>query len=58
MPDKLKPCPFCGGTIFILKLGRGKDKNGEEIFQTYCKQCGTETPYFFTKKDAIDAWHE
>lgn len=56
MSIKLKPCPLCGATI--LKLGRGKDKNGKVIFQTYCEQCGTETPYFFTKKDAIDAWHE
>ena len=50
------PCPLCGTTI--LKLGRGIDRNGKEIFQIYCDNCGVETPYYFTIEAASIAWHE
>ena len=47
--DKLKPCPFCGGTANIAK--------GRIEFWDYCPHCGARTEFYETEREAVDAWN-
>ena len=47
--DKLKPCPFCGGTANIAK--------GRIEFWAYCPHCGARTEFYETEREAVDAWN-
>ena len=49
---ELKPCPFCGGSAFILKSG-----SGDLLPWVTCIKCGAETGYYETVEKAIEAWN-
>ena len=49
MTEKLKNCPFCGGTAKIAK--------GEIEFWTYCPHCGAQTELCETEQEAIKTWN-
>lgn len=54
MPNKLKPCPFCGedaGEVF--------DIGGFCIdsFYVSCRECESRGPCKETKRKAIEAWN-
>lgn len=52
--DKLKPCPFCGGTAHIERISYIRD------YIIYCEECDS---YFMLdelcakEEDLIDAWN-
>lgn len=48
MSEKLKPCPFCGGTAAI---------QGITIVWVKCLKCGVETAGYRDEEDAIDVWN-
>lgn len=50
MNDKLKPCPFCGGTPIVS----GCD---DTLWSVICKKCAASIDYNETKQEAIDAWN-
>lgn len=50
MPNKLKPCPFCG--CKYIKIIRRLDK----YYYATCN-CGAEGAMFMTEKNAIEAWN-
>ncbi len=42
MPEKLKPCPFCGGEAITLVKATGGFPANSFIFKTYCPKCEVE----------------
>lgn len=52
MPNKLKPCPFCGG-IFIRTSRIGN--NGE--YASWCENCMANGPLQFRRSKAIEVWN-
>lgn len=51
MTEKLKSCPFCGGTAEIIEEGTG--------FNIKCADCYAEmTPFATDKRDAIKMWND
>lgn len=51
MKEKLKSCPFCGGTAEIIEEGAG--------FNIKCADCYVEmTPFATDKRDAIKMWND
>ena len=46
-----RPCPFCGGEAEIVKMGFEV-----EIF-IRCTDCLVETPWYPSRKKAIEAWN-
>ena len=50
MTEKLKTCPFCGGTAKIAK--------GEIEFWAYCPHCGAKTELYETDQEAALAWND
>ena len=44
MPEKLKPCPFCGGKeIISTSMNRGKNYSDKDFYFTVtCKECGAQ----------------
>lgn len=50
MSDKLKPCPFCGGTPIVS----GCD---DTLWSVICKKCAASIDYNETKQEAIEAWN-
>ena len=50
MTEKLKPCPFCGGTAKIAK--------GKIEFWAYCPHCGAQTELYETDQEAALAWND
>ncbi|WP_196596041.1 Lar family restriction alleviation protein [Pectinatus frisingensis] len=58
MSDKLKPCPFCGGTPNIHDDDNKHPEFGKEIFwQIYCMDCFGTNGWFDSVDDAITAWN-
>lgn len=51
MSDKLKPCPFCGGTPIVS----GCD---DTLWIVICKECNASIGYKETKEEAIEAWNK
>lgn len=51
MTNKLKPCPFCGGEAYILKL---QDK---EVYFGCCTNCYAESGKGLTIERAIELWN-
>ena len=49
----LKPCPFCGGTAELKKLGFEKSPYG----WVECMECKVETP-FLKFEAAVRAWNQ
>lgn len=50
--DKLKPCPFCGGSDIDIRT----DDNGLSWY-SFCKDCGVMCGYAMNKKAVINAWN-
>jgi len=59
MDNKLKPCPFCGGTN--IKLYSEKDETIHGFFH-FCDDCDCrvkiESRLFDTDEEAIDMWNK
>lgn len=51
--EKLKPCPFCGGSDIDIRT----DDNGLSWY-SFCKDCGVMCGYAMNKKDVINAWNK
>ena len=47
-----KPCPFCGGTVSVIKVDN-------VWWQVRCDDCPCDMGryWFGTKRDAIEAWN-
>jgi Lar family restriction alleviation protein len=58
MPDKLKPCPFCGGEATARRY---KDVeflvHNADCFMVLCGGCGCGTSYEPTEEAAADTWN-
>lgn len=52
MPNKLKPCPFCGK--YFIRIARLWSLGG---FACWCVLCHSSGPVRFKKKEAIEAWN-
>lgn len=44
---ELKPCPFCGGQAHIMHEGHW----------IMCEDCQSESGYYETKEETIEAWN-
>ncbi len=53
---RLKNCPFCEGTTFILNK-RPKDKEESVKYWVYCHECGLNGPKLVNEVDAINLWN-
>lgn len=51
MIDDIKLCPFCGCKADVLEVGT-------ESYNVFCRDCRAETAWFFTIKEAIEAWNK
>lgn len=51
MPNKLKPCPFCGGEAKIVRE--------EYLYIVRCTKCPCDMgrQWYTRKKEAIKAWN-
>ena len=49
MPNELKPCPFCGGEAKVNEFN--------DVFFVACVVCQSETIWFETPEEAIEAWN-
>lgn len=63
--DKLKPCPFCGGTSIRLEKNEYTDSGCDgKIIATatrqriYCSLCACGTTWWYYEEDAIEAWNQ
>lgn len=61
MPDKLKPCPFCGGSRAIVEKSEGWGCQTQP-YQIRCigeigRGCNAIGPINHIKQDAIKAWN-
>lgn len=57
MKEKLKPCPFCGGKSWVLKIPNESNKK----YVVVCKDddCGASLGnYSETREEAINAWNK
>jgi len=67
MQEKLKPCPFCGGTIIGVCEINVPTRSGDPLkgYAAYCwldadggnRGCGVEGPTAFAKKEARILWN-
>lgn len=53
MAEKLKPCPFCGGSPYIQKRPVAQKKC---IYAVKC-HCGVLTHFMERQYNAIEAWN-
>lgn len=58
MTNKLKPCPFCGGSEEDGMLGQGADNNPlwDTVFNIEC-ECDARGEPCEKWKDAIETWN-
>ena len=51
--QKLKPCPFCGGEVFL-------DTDGDWYWKwkVECQGCGCDLGYYETEAEATEAWNK
>ena len=49
---ELKPCPFCGGEAYKLKV----NDHGFVFFSVVCHECHASTNRFTTEALAVEAW--
>lgn len=60
MPEKLKPCPFCGGEAKLVKIS---DKMGNLLIMGYKAKCSNcrcsprPNNYTGNKQEAIEEWN-
>lgn len=55
MSQKLKPCPFCGGTK--VTVASAKHELGRLLFFCMCMGCGSKGPSELTEIDAASEWN-
>ena len=55
MTDKLKPCPFCGGSS--VGLVDKKDPQGRPTYTIICVHCGASINNYSTPKCAKNKWN-
>lgn len=48
--ERLKPCPFCGGTAVLINLV-------EDVYWVGCEQCPTRAHYGKPKDEAVALWN-
>ena len=65
MKDKLKPCPFCGGTDTLCinrETDKWENKPWTYQYQVICDWnsggCGSSSGFYDSMEDARDAWNE
>ncbi len=58
MPEKLKPCPFCGGKVKI-DSGFNIDFNNRahKFYYAICLSCGARGSDADRKTEAIELWN-
>ena len=51
--DELKPCPFCGGKVFMFR------DLESETYMTRCRKCSALfKQYYAVKDEAVEGWNE
>lgn len=50
--EKLKPCPFCGGSDIDIRTD-----DGGLSWYSFCNDCGVMCGYSTTKDDVVNAWN-
>ena len=59
---ELKPCPFCNGSAYIIRMVPkkvyGADKTVKTVYgvKIYCDCCNAEM-FYMSEKLAIEAWN-
>lgn len=51
MADELSGCPFCG-------VKKASVRTKMRMFFVMCESCGSRTGYWFSRKQAIEAWNQ
>lgn len=51
--NKLKPCPFCGGTAGNCGTRINKDK----YYYIICQDCNMHIAYYHSEEKAEEAWN-
>lgn len=55
---ELKPCPFCGGEVEIVRVGGGWFWKHIGVFETWDADCPIQfNRKYDTKEEAIEAWN-
>lgn len=52
--DELKPCPFCGGNVFMGQFGL----NFRPMFHVHCSECGADGGYRPSYETALEHWNK
>ena len=55
MPDKIKPCPFCGRRGEVKQLQFGFETVPR--FGVVCITCGISPGWYFEEAEAVRAWN-
>ena len=53
MPEKLKPCPFCGGEDIIMC----REETFIRGYYCRCKSCGCRTMHFSKEEYVLTTWN-
>lgn len=60
MPEKLKPCPFCGGEGALRKINVNEYVaflKPRYFYEVHCLDCQVFTPLCINKEGAINGWN-
>lgn len=59
MANKIKRCPFCGGTAKVYKKKTLLlNDETKDCYQVYCTDCKCSSPYEATEQIAIEVWNK
>lgn len=55
---EIKPCPFCGGEVEIVRIGGGWFWKHKGVFETWETDCPIQFNHKYeTREKAIEAWN-